>query len=337
MTLPWTQTGMSAAVVMVALLVVGLTCCGAAALVVVACCGGRRRDVVGESGDARWLPGVGVIDYVPASNRSSVRVSLILPEEPPTDASHTPTASAHTPLVVPSPSADALHTPEDPNTTSSYLSPTDAPSSKLRRASQDTTAGLPTPTPSPSSCPFSSQPADSTSDSTRSASHPITTWLSITTEIRKATSLSQPSKHASKTTDSASTIKPAVSAATYEIANESLAKNALLPLESPSVTSPLSPADQTSPTAAPSFGSHPSPRRHAETPTALSRPSPLPPAAVGQRQGGSTGSAADSSPSCQSSSPHRSPQVALPQREATGRTSTPSGTKRKCRPTATAM
>ncbi|XP_037796337.1 predicted GPI-anchored protein 58, partial [Penaeus monodon] len=303
-------------------------------------------DVVGESGDARWLPGVGVIDYVPASNRSSVRVSLILPEEPPAEASHTPSASPHTPLEVPSPSADVLPTPEDPNTASSYLSPsTDAPTSKLRRASQDTTAGLLTPTPSPSSGPFSSQPADSTPESTRNASHPITTWLSITTEIRKATSLSQPNKHASKTTDSASTIKPAVSAATYEATSESLTNNALLPLRSPSVTSPLSPADQTPPTAAPSFSSHPNARRHAETPTALtalpatplSRPSPLPPAAAGQRQGGPAGSAVDSSPSCQSSSPRRSPQVALPQREATGRTSTPSGTKRKCRPTATAM
>ncbi|KAK7070561.1 hypothetical protein SK128_007424 [Halocaridina rubra] len=71
---------MSAAVMLVALTVVILACCGAAALVMIACCGGRRRDTVGERGDSRWLPGVGVIDYVPTSNRSSVRVSLVFSE-----------------------------------------------------------------------------------------------------------------------------------------------------------------------------------------------------------------------------------------------------------------
>ncbi|XP_071514889.1 uncharacterized protein [Panulirus ornatus] len=78
MTVPWTQTGMSVAVVLVALTVLLLSCCGAAALFLVACCGSRRRDAVAESGDSRWLPGVGLIDYVPVSNRSSVRVSLIM-------------------------------------------------------------------------------------------------------------------------------------------------------------------------------------------------------------------------------------------------------------------
>ncbi|KAG7166013.1 hypothetical protein Hamer_G011942, partial [Homarus americanus] len=69
-TLPWTSTGMSMAVVLVALTVLLLSCCGAAALFLVACCGSRRRDGVAESGDSRWLPGVGVIDYVPVSNSS---------------------------------------------------------------------------------------------------------------------------------------------------------------------------------------------------------------------------------------------------------------------------
>ncbi|KAK3870478.1 hypothetical protein Pcinc_024304 [Petrolisthes cinctipes] len=78
---PWAQTGMSLAVVLVAFTVLALSCCGAAALILVACCSSRRRDTVAESSDSRWLPGVGIIDYVPVSNRSSVRVSLVLSED----------------------------------------------------------------------------------------------------------------------------------------------------------------------------------------------------------------------------------------------------------------
>lgn len=68
-TMPWTQTSMSMAVVLAALTVLALSCCGAVALCMVACFGNRRRDTVGEVGDSRWLPGVGLIDYVPVSNR----------------------------------------------------------------------------------------------------------------------------------------------------------------------------------------------------------------------------------------------------------------------------
>ncbi|XP_063865239.1 uncharacterized protein LOC135103123 [Scylla paramamosain] len=98
-TLPWAQTGMSLAVVLVALMVLVLSCCGAAALFLAACCGNRRRDTVAESGDSRWLPGIGLIDYVPVSNRSSVRVSLVLSDsmqdlEGGADESHTPAISA---------------------------------------------------------------------------------------------------------------------------------------------------------------------------------------------------------------------------------------------------
>lgn len=68
-TLPWAQTGMSLAVVLVALTVLVLSCCGAVALCLAACFGNRRRDAVAEIGDSRWLPGIGLIDYVPVSNR----------------------------------------------------------------------------------------------------------------------------------------------------------------------------------------------------------------------------------------------------------------------------
>ncbi|MPC07761.1 hypothetical protein E2C01_000328 [Portunus trituberculatus] len=107
-TLPWAQTGMSLAVVLVALMVLVLSCCGAAALFLAACCGNRRRDTVAESGDSRWLPGIGLIDYVPVSNRSSVRVSLLLSDsmqdlEGGADESHTPAiSSSHVPHQSPS-------------------------------------------------------------------------------------------------------------------------------------------------------------------------------------------------------------------------------------------
>ncbi|XP_076064853.1 uncharacterized protein LOC143038941 [Oratosquilla oratoria] len=82
--LPWTSVSISVPVfLVVALTVLVVTCCGAVAIVMVTCCGARRRDTVAEGGDARWLPGVGIIDYVPASNRSSVRTSVILCDSDP--------------------------------------------------------------------------------------------------------------------------------------------------------------------------------------------------------------------------------------------------------------
>ncbi|CAL4094276.1 unnamed protein product, partial [Meganyctiphanes norvegica] len=79
--------GISTALLLVSLTILSLTCCGACALLIATwCCGNRRQDTVGERGEPRWLPGVGLIDYVPASNRSSVRISLILPESPSTES-----------------------------------------------------------------------------------------------------------------------------------------------------------------------------------------------------------------------------------------------------------
>nr|XP_045612776.1 rho family-interacting cell polarization regulator 1-like [Procambarus clarkii] len=122
-TVSWGDSSASLAVVMVALAVLLFTCCAAAALFLVACCGSRRRDAVAETGDSRWLPGIGLIDYVPVSDRSSVRVSLLFSESSQgselQEDLNTPSPEALIPVHLTSPTPVHLTSPTPAATTPS--------------------------------------------------------------------------------------------------------------------------------------------------------------------------------------------------------------------------